>query len=190
MGSRRNDSDDFLQFFIHMQQAIVVQSPKLVSALSLDAFARLVLEGGEVQSVGLRERIERAYRLAFLNFGEQTVAIGAIKQPVLKYRNETFAKAALADIASEYEYELGWLYVSPRFRKNGLAAQIVGALVDTVENNGLYATSKEMNTNMHSVLLRNNFRHDGKSYESTLSQESVKLFLRNNSQRQAKEMKP
>lgn len=145
-----------------MQQAIVVQSPKLVSALNFDTFERLALEGGEIQSLGLRARIERAYRLAFLNFGEQTVAVGAIKQPGLNYRNRIFVKAALADISSEYGYELGWFYVSPTFRKNGFAAQIVGALVDTVENNGLYATSKEMNIDMHSVLLKNNFRHDGK----------------------------
>lgn len=167
-----------------MQQAIVVQSPKLVSALNLDTFERLVLEGGEVRSVGLRARIERAYRLAFLNFGEQTVAVGAIKQPASNYRNETFAKATLTDIASKYEYEIGWLYISPRFRNKGLATQIVNALVDTVENKGLYATSKEINTDMHSVLLKNNFRHDGKSFKSTLTQESVKLFLRDCTRRQ------
>ncbi|MEM5617083.1 hypothetical protein AAHB60_03250 [Pseudomonas aeruginosa] len=71
-----------------------IQSPRDCSSAELDIFERLVSAGGEVSLVGLRQRIQSAEKLIFINDGE-CVAIGAIKNPSTKYKARVFKNLTL-----------------------------------------------------------------------------------------------
>lgn len=89
----------------------IAKSPKDCREAELESFEKLVAEGGEVALAGLRQRIQRAEKLVFINDGE-CVAVGAIKNPNAGYKAGVFEKSGAPE-QSRYEYELA----SCMFRK-------------------------------------------------------------------------
>lgn len=161
-----------------MPQSIIIQPPACLQEHELNEFEKIVLAGGEVQAYGLRQRLQNAYRLGQIKFEEKVLAVGAIKQSNFTYRKNIFAKAKLTELASRYKFEIGWVYVQPQSRGNGLASQIVASLLDSIPNKDAYATSRATNLPMHSVLLKNEFRCAGEPYESTIADEDIIMFIR------------
>ncbi|WNJ97203.1 hypothetical protein RND59_18535 [Vibrio ruber] len=82
----------------------ITKSPKNCTDSELESFEKLVAEGGEVTLAGLRQRIQRAEKLVFINDGE-CVAVGAIKTPNSGYKAGVFEKAEVPE-QSRYKYEL------------------------------------------------------------------------------------
>lgn len=154
-----------------------VYSPNDCSADMLDAFCELVLEGGQVQSVGLATRVGRAAFLAFARDPGGIVGVAALKKPDVGYRAGVFKKAG-SSVAEDYPYELGWVYVVPSARGGGIPRLIVQALFEHGAA-GVYATSLTTNIAMHRTLERTSFKVSGQPYASVEHPgEKIALFLR------------
>lgn len=143
----------------------VVKSPSECTPAELDAFQRLVVEGGEVTPHGLRQRIEQAAVLVFINEG-MCVAVGAVKHPSQGYKENVFFKAGVADRSDSYNYELGWLYVTPAARGKGLGHDLMQAIATYLGSSGCYATTKENNEAMHHIFSQYNYCRLGAAYPS------------------------
>ena len=85
---------------------IISKAPRDCSNTELETFERLVSAGGEVSLAGLRQRIQSAEKLIFINDGE-CVAVGAIKNPNAAYKASIFKKSNASE-QSKYQYEVGW----------------------------------------------------------------------------------
>jgi GNAT superfamily N-acetyltransferase len=143
-----------------------VKTPSECSLAELDTFQKLVVEGGEVTPHGLRQRIEQAAALVFVNDSQCCVAVGAIKMPNQSYKEGVFAKAGVADKSNDFNYELGWLYVTPPARGKGVGHNLMHAITSYLGNSSCYATTRENNDPMHHLFSQYNFSRYGKAYQS------------------------
>ena len=132
-----------------MAISIVQRPPLKCSEIEIDAFERLVKEGGEVNPNGLRGRIRSAYSLVWLQGTDGTlVGVGAIKQPNEHYRSLVFMKAGSGEDPSNYEAELGWIFLRAEFRGQGLSSSLIKKLLSVARGKAIYATIRENNEAM------------------------------------------
>lgn len=146
------------------------------TSAEVDAFAELVLTGGEVGAEGLVERIRRAQALLFLREDDQLLGVAALKRPNANYRLSVFEKAQVAVNDPKYPLELGWVYVVPKGRGRGLSHSLVQAAVKHANGTGIFATSRADNNAMHKSLMAASFVRHGCEYRSGRGNYKLVLF--------------
>ena len=120
-----------------------IVSPADCSRQELADFENLVIEAGTVDPHGLTQRIRGASRLLFLRESNgQLVGVGALKHPLLSYRNKVFAKARATPRSEEYRIELGWVAVAKAHQGRGLLRRIISQLIGLAENENVFATTR------------------------------------------------
>ena len=159
-----------------MNMKIYSQPPGRCSVDELNEFELLVLEGDEVISQGLRQRIERAEKLLFVK-DNALIGVGAIKRPYNNYKNNVFKKAGVPELADNYSYELGWIYTSISARGKGVGRKIMEAIINLVGNSGCFATTREGNDAMHYLFSQYSFEKLGKSYKSDNADYLLALYV-------------
>lgn len=147
-----------------MSMRTIAKNPKDCSDAELESFEKLVTEGGEVALAGLRQRIQHAEKLVFINDGE-CVAVGAIKNPNAGYKAGVFEKSGVPE-QNSYEYELGWLYVSKSARGKGYGRVLMESIIDSLSGETCFATTREDNASMHYLFNQYGFSKLGKPYKS------------------------
>jgi GNAT superfamily N-acetyltransferase len=167
-----------------MEYEIVTQSPDGLSEREFDDFMALVLEGGEVTSTKLEERIRKAERLILLRVAGCLGGIGALKKPHASYRRRVASASGTYLPASEYPFELGRIFVSPSYRGKGLAGKIAEAALSVANGVGIFATSRSENAAIHKPLQRYGFIPMGKRYPGRRGDE-LQLFVRAPCERRA-----
>ncbi|MBN8886835.1 MAG: GNAT family N-acetyltransferase [Rudaea sp.] len=88
------------------------------------------------------------------------------------------AKARPELNASNFEFELGWVYVHPSARGHRLASSLVQELLSRLKGTAIYATCRVDNTRMHASLFRAGFRQAGTPYPSKINDPELRLFVR------------
>jgi predicted GNAT family N-acyltransferase len=158
-----------------------VLSPSDCTPEALADFEHLVIEAGTVDPQGLAQRIRGAYRLLFLRESDgQLVGVGALKQPLLSYRNKVFAKAQATIPSHEYRVELGWVAVAKSHQGRGLSRRIIVELISLTESKNLFATTRADARTMR-FAADYGFRAAGKPYPSGRGYNLV-LYVRNTGQ--------
>lgn len=153
-------------------------APEKYSARERAEFAALVRQGGEVVARGLDGRILQARSLAFLRCDGQLAGIAAIKRPLHGYRRSVSKKAGVELSDVQWPYELGWIFVIEAMRGKGHSAKLVQCALDTVADDGVFATSRTDNQVMHKTLVRFGFAPQGSIYISDRGDHELRLFLR------------
>lgn len=159
-----------------MSMKTIAKNPKDCTDAELESFEKLVTEGGEVALAGLRQRIQRAEKLVFINDGE-CVAVGAIKNPNTGYKAGVFEKSGVPE-QSRYEYELGWLYVSKAVRGKGYGRVLMESIIDSLSGKACFATTREDNASMHYLFDQFGFSKLGKPYKSQNGGYSLVLYAK------------
>ena len=155
-----------------------ILSPSDCTAQALADFEKLVLEGGAVDLQGLTQRIRNASRLLFLRTSDgQLVGVGALKRPVLGYRNRVFTDARATTPQDEYRVELGWVVVAKSHQGKGLSTRIVGELLTFAKNENVFATARADKRAMR-FASEHGFTINGKPFPSGRGYDLV-LYLRN-----------
>jgi GNAT superfamily N-acetyltransferase len=157
----------------------IVKKPNEYSPGELEEFRKLVLAGGEVAADGLAARINQAAALAFVRAGRSVLGVAALKRPAASYRKSISSKAGVPLSQSAFPYELGWVFVSPKARGQGMSRKLVEALVSMATEAGLFATSRSNNVAMHRSLERCGFAPIGDLYYSDQGNHKLRLFTRN-----------
>ncbi|TAK84091.1 MAG: hypothetical protein EPO20_15500 [Betaproteobacteria bacterium] len=134
-----------------------VLEPSACTPELLESFCSLVLEGGQVISYGLKDRVKNALALAFVYDENDLAAIGALKRANTSYRASTFNKAGTKEDPATFPYELGWVFVAHAYQGQKLSRLPVEALLPLVSSNQVYATSHIERTRMHNTLRRYGF---------------------------------
>lgn len=160
-----------------MSIEIVVKSPKECSDFEIELFEKMVVQGAEVSLVGLRQRIQHAEKLIFINH-VGCVAIGAIKNPNVGYKARLFGKSGDEKEHSKYQFELGWIYVSEVARGRGHGLALMEAIVYSLSGRASFATTREDNASMHHLFGRFGFSRLGRPYQSENGDYSLVLYVK------------
>jgi len=158
-------------------EVIAVKKPNECSETELKDFAAFVCAGGEVTAAGLGERIRKAEALVFLSQEGCLKGIAAIKNPEREYKNGVFQKAHATVQASEFPFELGWVFVLPSSRLAGLSHKLVKSALAAASGRRLFATSHSNNIHMHKVLKAHGFSCHGEAYLSGRCNRELLLFI-------------
>lgn len=164
---------------------IAAKKPYECSANELQNFLALVLTGGEVSPVGLEARINKAETLLFLAEDGCLKGIAAVKSPDKSYKDGVFRKAHATVAASQFPFELGWVFVHPLARGAGSSYKLVEVAVSATNGQAIFATSRADNAPMHKVLKKHGFSRHGETYASTQNKQKIALFVRYAAQQEA-----
>ncbi|HEX5037720.1 MAG TPA: GNAT family N-acetyltransferase [bacterium] len=159
---------------------LTLKEPSRCSPGEIDGFCRIVLGEGQVSRERFEKRVRKARLLAFLtdSDGGDVIAAAAVKRPDPGYQKEVFGKADVSGFENKTALELGWVVVSPAHQRNGHCGRLVEAVLQDLESEDLYATSKVDNLPMHKVLGRFGFLKVGRSYVSKNRSGEIALFVR------------
>jgi ribosomal protein S18 acetylase RimI-like enzyme len=155
----------------------VLKKPVACTEQELENFAQLVREGFDGSDSGLRARMQRAMQLALHhepNVG--LTAIAGLKSPAADQVRAIFETAGVDADPSDYDIELGWVYVAPEFRRKGIARGLCRKLLNRVGAAPLFATTRVENSPMKGLLDQLGFRSSGGPYPRR--QQMFEAFLR------------
>jgi len=158
---------------------IISKRPWECSDTELDSFEHLVKQGGEVTSQGLRHRVKNAEWLVFLNVEDGILAaVAALKRPNKSYRRRVFESARTSENPRDFDYELGWIYVEPRFRGRHYSRSLVESALALAPAANVYATTREDNGRMRRTNSRCGFEETGSPYLSDHGDHKLVLQIR------------
>ena len=158
---------------------VVLKTPKKCSEAELNMFEKLVKDGGEVSLRGLRHRIVNALYLAWIEEkGDDMIGVAAIKKPSPDYRSSVFKKAGSSEVANQYEFELGWVFIIPTCRGYRLSMPLIQSLLTSFSIQPIFATTRDNNEAMKAILTKFGFQKSGESYMSTNGEHKLILFVR------------
>lgn len=155
-----------------------VRAPVSWSKEDLAAFERLVRKGGEVTGFGLSDRITNAHVLACATVNGCLVAVAALKKPNPDYQKSVFEKAGTTENPNDWPAELGWIFVEPDYRKQGLATRLVTQLLADSGSMGIFATTRERNDPVLPLLSAFGFERSSEPYSSTEGNYNCVLHLK------------
>lgn len=155
----------------------IIKSPEECTNKELQQFVDLVCKGGEVESNGLRARVENAYKLIFIYLEEDCIAVGALKRPNNAYKARVFEKAGVPGYEDKHSFEIGYLYTIEAFRGKGLAGKIMSS-IDLISSGDLcFATTREDNAAMHYLFNKFGYNRLGNFYKSNRGGHLLGLFV-------------
>jgi len=139
-------------------------------------FAELVCEGFNSHRDTLGARILAARSLGFHYTDGSLCGIAALKPPDAATRSLIFHGAGATASPDDYHDELGWLYVVPERRRQGIAGDLVKRLLATVPAAPVFATTRRDNAPAQQLLRAFAFRRVGQPFRRR--DEELLLFLR------------
>jgi len=143
---------------------INIKMPSNCSINEIREFASLVIKGGEVLQNGLVKRIQNASLLGFATENGLIVSVAAIKQPSQKYRHNVFKESGSCLFPGDYVLEYGWAFTEESYRGRGFARTLLTKLLTNVKNQTLWATTRETNSRIHTILKKYGFQRTGHSF--------------------------
>lgn len=139
----------------------------------------LILKGGEVNPQTLPTRLSEAALIAFIKDNNEVVATATIKKPLDSYKLDVFKKSKSDLSIDDYHFELGYIMVEEKFRKDKLASRLCEELCKIYLSQNLFATTRIDNKGMQSILKKNHFTEFGKQYSNKDNTDFLKLFIKN-----------
>ncbi len=139
----------------------------------------LIKIGNEANSELIMERLENSLVTAWLQLENRIVGTATIKSPEFSYRSFVVEKAALGRTPENISLELGYVFVLPSFRNQGLALQLCNSLIQQIPNLSIFATTRHDNSGMKSILHTLNFSKEGNSYENRSKTNMLEFYFRN-----------
>lgn len=147
-----------------------IAEPGICTEAELEAFCELVNQGEEVAVQGLQARVKKAKALVFLRGNGQLVGVAGLKCPEKSYRNKVFRNAGVANAATAFDLELGWVFVPKANRGKGYSKVLSAAALTQNDGQATFATTRADNVPMQRTIEYLGFRRLGDSWLSTRDQ--------------------
>jgi predicted GNAT family N-acyltransferase len=138
----------------------------------------LIKKGGEVNNKTLPFRFSKTKFFGFYKKDENVIAIAAIKNPQQSYILNTFKKSNSNISYEDFKFELGYVMVEEEYRKEKLVSKLCYALIETLKNHNIFATTKVQNCGMKTILSKNNFNEVGTQYLNKNEDAFLKLYIK------------
>lgn len=142
----------------------------------MDAFVRLVSEGGAVDQRSVQDKLKNTDKVAFIERDKKMVAVAALKPARPKYARRLSGKEK-----SGYELcgdipELGYVAVSCDWRDLHLSSKVVEKILTEHGSGKLFATTSD--PKMKKLLAKHDFSRVGQEWPSKRPGEHLSLWIR------------
>ena len=169
-----------------MEHTLIAHGPQSFSEAELQDFIAMVRAGDEVGRDVLERNVRHAQCLVFLRRASCLTGVAALKKPLPRYRQTIKSRSGVPVEATDFPFELGYVFVLPSARRQGLSKVLARAALSASRENGAFATARTDNTAMHATLRRCGFeKKAGSSYASGRGNYHLQLFVRPPAQRDA-----
>lgn len=157
-------------------QSFKVGKPADFTDDEIEIFVELLEKQNKVHDPDVT-KVKRCKTIAIGFSWGQPVAIGAIKPKTAS--DFAIDKANLPDLASDYEWEVGYFFTEKDFEGRGFSSTILTRLLNGYGNGRLMATTEIREGNrMINSLEHRRFKQVGSAWKSTKSGSDLRLFLR------------
>lgn len=162
---------------------VIWKKPSECTDSELMMFEELINKGGEVVTHGLHDRIARAKWLVFLFESDKTLAgVAALKKPNADYKKGVFRKASSPEDPSKFDFEVGWIFVKPQFRRRKHSRTLLQTVLELADKQNVYATTREDNEAMQHTNLHCGLKESGQPYKSEEGDYKLVLYIKGSSQ--------
>jgi GNAT superfamily N-acetyltransferase len=139
-------------------------------------FAQLLKKQGKVGG-DLNSKADRCKFICIATKDGIPISIGGIKKKTKSDFNSE--KANIAELESEFEWELGYLFTDENYNKQGIGSFLVKLLINEYGNNNLMASTEvSKNPAMIRILEKNGFKQYGEPWKSGIHSDYLGLFLK------------
>ncbi|MCK5021278.1 MAG: hypothetical protein KAS32_29980 [Candidatus Peribacteraceae bacterium] len=156
-----------------MMNNIRVKRPISCSNEEIISFYNLVIEGGEVSSDGLLNRIKKSYLLGFYTIDNELVGVAALKHPSPSYKRRVFSKAGEISKVNQFNLEMGYAVTKQGYEGRHICRKLVRALIINSKSKKIYATIH--NKRMKYIVKLIGFQKFGNEYIGQ-SKRTLELF--------------
>ncbi len=157
---------------------VVAQKPVSFTEMELQDFIAMVRAGGEVGDAVLETNVRNAECLVFLYQRSCLSKVAALKNPLPNYRRNIKSKSGVAVEASEFPFELAYVFVMPSARREGFSVELTRAALSAAGEKWVFATSRTKNHAMRATLWKFGFVAAGSPYPSDRGEHHLQLFVR------------
>ena len=162
--------------FITENTNIIAIRPNQLSSQQLTTIGNFIAQGGEVSANNALAGVQRAQLIGYATNDEgKIIAVSALKTPLDSYKNKVFTAAGLPNLARQYQYEKGYSYTDPMYRRQGLNRAIWEKLADS--GSRLFATTRSDNLASKNNLVAQGFSQLGRSWASSRSDYTIELWV-------------
>lgn len=139
-----------------------IYPPSSFGQLTLTRLAELIASGNETNNKNINRNLHNAHAIAFARVDGYPVGVIVIKQPFATYKTKVFAAAGVPELDTEFNLELGYVMIDPRYRGQGVAQKLAG-LISSIPK-PMYSTTRSNNTTMIHILQSMGFTQTGTSF--------------------------
>lgn len=164
------------------EHTLVAQPPQAFTENEMQDFMAMVRAGGEVGDAVFEENVRNAKCLVVVRQASCLLGVAALKNPKASYRQNIKAKAKAAVDAQDFPFELGYIFVLPSARRQGLAVKLCRAALAPADKKGVFATARTNNDGMTAILPTFGFLKTGRPYGSVRGGHQLQLFVRHAAQ--------
>jgi predicted GNAT family N-acyltransferase len=144
---------------------ISIKQPRECSEKELNDFHEKVVKGGKVSLNGLLNRIKNCELIAFCYFNNKLIGISSIKKPNQGYLEDIIKKAKLDREYNDLNFEIGYSFTEPEFRKNGISKELKLSLLEKMNSRKGIIFSTTAIPSSQNFLKENGFEKRGESYD-------------------------
>jgi len=160
-------------FFSRKPPEVLLMQTGEPLAFDLEQIEKFIKDHLTVADGSLRSRLERCIRIVTLTHPktDELIGLAAIKRPFKSYREKI-----LRELLSEFEYELGYVSIIPRYRRLGLSAGLVREALYRLGCN-VFSTVDNKNKAIIKTLWQNDFEFCGNFYAELNPKKLMSLFV-------------
>lgn len=138
--------------------------------------AKLIAQGGEVSLQSAETGLQRAALIGWAESDGSIVAVRALKVPFNTYREKVFSASDSPNAANNYPYELGYNFVDPKYRQQGISSTLGKTLLSKTSK-GVFSTTRSNNTPAIRGLKTMGFKESGSPYPSQRGDYTLQLWV-------------
>ena len=140
------------QTFRHKFKAV---TPGYITPIQLDEIASMIYCGRAVKLdwIKIREKLESVSLIGvmvqdmgeeYLVEDEKVMAVGVIKTPPGSYIERVFSEAGVKEMATEFEYELGYAVTERKYRNMGWWIYMMKHFWSSIKNRNMFSTTSNV----------------------------------------------
>lgn len=151
--------------------------PANINPSLLTDIADLIVAGAEVPSNQVQRNLQQAVNIVWASDHGRTMGVVVLKRPIPSYKDYVFQSAGVANQAQHYNQELGYVYVLPKYRAQGVGAKMLRIMNRNVQQ-PVFATTRENNRTINTILKWAKFDVTGDPWASSRGNYRIMLWTR------------